>query len=193
MQALRLSSEVYGGYVKVEEYSHGHHMKVVYWRPGSDQLLSAFLLDTSESESCDYYVTIPLIMWFVFVHTRTASSWPKLIISVDPLQSERPFLTIHNPPLPEGSKVTLSASNLSLELLLKQCVLIRSRAYLREMKTTLNGTGWHKHGRWTVIITLCPTTLPPPPLSLSLSLSLSLLSVKGCVWKEYIHLFVLLL
>ena len=51
IQALRLSSEVYGGYVKVEEYSHGHHMKVVYWRPGSDQLLSAFLLDNSESES----------------------------------------------------------------------------------------------------------------------------------------------
>lgn len=53
IQALRLSSEVYGGYVKVEEYNHGHHMKVVYWRPGSDQLLSAFLLDTSESESHD--------------------------------------------------------------------------------------------------------------------------------------------
>lgn len=53
-QALRLSSEVYGGYVKVEEYSHGHHMKVVYWRPGSDQLLSAFLLDTAESESHDW-------------------------------------------------------------------------------------------------------------------------------------------
>ena len=56
VQALRLSSEVYGGYVKVEEYSHGHHIKVVYWRPGSDQLLSAFLLDNSESKShnCSY-------------------------------------------------------------------------------------------------------------------------------------------
>ena len=62
VQALSLSSEVYGGYVKVEEYSHGHHMKVVYWRPGSDQLLSAFLLDNSESESlmrhCGF-LTIP--------------------------------------------------------------------------------------------------------------------------------------
>ena len=62
MQALRLSSEVYGGYVKVEEYGHGHHMKVVYWRPGSDQLLSAFLLDNSESEwSHDYVYRVPLV------------------------------------------------------------------------------------------------------------------------------------
>ena len=80
-----------------------------------------------------------------------AASWPKLIISVDPQRSEKPFLTTHDPPLPEGSEVTLSASNLSLEGLLKRCVLERSRTHLRELKAVLNGTGWHKHGTCTCI------------------------------------------
>ena len=49
-QASQLSSEVYGGYVKVEEYTHAHHLKVGYWRPGTTQFMSAFLLEQSRSE-----------------------------------------------------------------------------------------------------------------------------------------------
>lgn len=49
-QACQLSSEVYGGYIKVEEYCHAHHLKIVYWRPGSSQFMSAFLLDQARSE-----------------------------------------------------------------------------------------------------------------------------------------------
>ena len=75
------------------------------------------------------------------------ASWPKLIISVDPQRNEKPFLTTHHPPLPAGSEINLSASNLSLEELVKKCVLERSHTHLRELKNVLNGTGWHKHGK----------------------------------------------
>ncbi len=44
-QANQLSNEVYGGYVKVEEYTHAHHLKIVYWRPGISQFMSAFLME----------------------------------------------------------------------------------------------------------------------------------------------------
>ena len=98
------------------------------------------------------------------------ASWPKLIISIDPLQSEKPFLITHNPPLPEGAKVNLSASELSLELLLKQCVLERSHTHLRGLKAVLNGTGWHKHG---ILLSLLSLSLA---LSLSIYLSLFLLT-----------------
>ena len=44
-QALRLCTEVYGGYAKVEDYVPGQYMKLAYWWPvGSTQLLPAFLL-----------------------------------------------------------------------------------------------------------------------------------------------------
>ena len=49
-QATQLGSEVYGGYIKVEEYYHAHHLKIMYWRPGSSQFMSAFLLDQARSE-----------------------------------------------------------------------------------------------------------------------------------------------
>lgn len=49
-QANQLSSNVYGTYMKVEEYAHAHHLKIVYWRPGSSQFMSAFLLDQSRSK-----------------------------------------------------------------------------------------------------------------------------------------------
>lgn len=46
LQAQQLSSEVCGGYVKVDEYVPGQHMRVAYWRPmGATQFLSAFLLN----------------------------------------------------------------------------------------------------------------------------------------------------
>lgn len=49
-QANQLSTDVYGGYMKVEEYVYPHHLKIVYWRPGTSQFMSAFLLDQSRSE-----------------------------------------------------------------------------------------------------------------------------------------------
>ena len=49
-QAQQLCSDVYGGYMKVDEYLPGHHLKIVYWRPGSSQFMSAFLLDQSRSK-----------------------------------------------------------------------------------------------------------------------------------------------
>lgn len=49
MQAQQLSSEVCGGYVKVDEYIPGQHMRVAYWRPmGATQFLSAFLLNQAK-------------------------------------------------------------------------------------------------------------------------------------------------
>lgn len=39
-----------GVYVKVDEYSPGHQMKVAYWRPsGSSRFLSEFLLNEHKS------------------------------------------------------------------------------------------------------------------------------------------------
>lgn len=49
-QANQLSTDVYGGYMKVEEYVHAQRLKIVYWRPGSSQFMSAFLLDQSRSK-----------------------------------------------------------------------------------------------------------------------------------------------
>ncbi len=49
-QANQLSHDVYGSYMKVEEYMFGRHLKIVYWRPGSSQFMSDFLLDKSRSE-----------------------------------------------------------------------------------------------------------------------------------------------
>ena len=51
-QAVQLSNDVYGGYIKVEEYSHAHHLKVIYWRPGSSHFMSAYLLDQARSMWC---------------------------------------------------------------------------------------------------------------------------------------------
>lgn len=44
-QAHQLCSDVYSGYLKVDEYLPGHHLKIVYWRPGSSQFMSAFLCE----------------------------------------------------------------------------------------------------------------------------------------------------
>jgi len=42
---------VYGGYVKVDEYTPGQHMKIAYWRPmGATQFLSAFLLNQARGK-----------------------------------------------------------------------------------------------------------------------------------------------
>ena len=49
-QVNQLSSDIYGGYLKVEEYCHDHHLRIMYWRPGTSQFMSAFLLDQSRSE-----------------------------------------------------------------------------------------------------------------------------------------------
>ena len=48
-QAVQLCVDVCGDYVKVEEYSPGHHLKVMYWRQGSTQYMSSFLLDQCKS------------------------------------------------------------------------------------------------------------------------------------------------
>lgn len=54
-QAQQLSSEVCGGYVKVDEYVPGQHMRVAYWRPmGATQFLSAFLLNQAKGEHLHY-------------------------------------------------------------------------------------------------------------------------------------------
>ena len=55
-QAQQLCSDVYGGYMKVEEYLPGHHLKIVYWRPGTSQFMSAFLLDQSRSKSFIFFL-----------------------------------------------------------------------------------------------------------------------------------------
>lgn len=60
-QANQLSCNVYGEYMKVEEYTPAHHLKIMYWRPGSSRLMSAFLLEKSRSEKRMLQWIIPYI------------------------------------------------------------------------------------------------------------------------------------
>ena len=71
-------------------------------------------------------------------------SWPKVVITVDPLSPDKPFSTSHYPPLPggDGHCVTLDRERLSLENLLATCVRIRSLAMLRDLYDLLRGSVW---------------------------------------------------
>jgi len=77
-------------------------------------------------------------------------SWPKILITIDPLQDKQPYSTHHSPPLPEGCEVSISAGNLSLEALLKECVRVRSRALLQEVKEVLKDSPWDGRGKFWV-------------------------------------------
>ncbi|XP_064393727.1 mediator of RNA polymerase II transcription subunit 14-like isoform X2 [Halichondria panicea] len=137
-QANRLGSDLFGGHVKVEEYRHGDHLKLVYWRPSSSgQLLSTILLNSARGSS------------------------PRLTITIHPTREDNPFSLVHTPPLPEGSKVDISVSNLSLEALLEGCVSLRSHTLLSTLRNSLTSTIWAKHA-----------VLSRSPLSLTVTLSL---------------------
>jgi len=114
---------VYGGYVKVDEYTPGQHMKIAYWRPmGATQFLSAFLLNQ-------------------------ARAWPKVAVAVNPFHPDRPFSISHDPPLPGSQEVTMVCERLSMEDLLADCIAVRSHAVLKEMRESLRSTPWEGHGK----------------------------------------------
>ena len=92
--------------------------------------------------SCDLFSCIHLITGY----STPSGSSPKVTISVDSAKEGNPFTTSHTPPLPQGSKVAVSAGNLSLESLLEGYVSVRSHAVLSRLKDTLRGTTWEKHG-----------------------------------------------
>lgn len=74
------------------------------------------------------------------------ASWPKIIVSVDPVSTDKPFSTTHTPPLPNGSAVVLDRSRLCVEELISQCVQLRSSALLKDLCSMLRGTIWEGRG-----------------------------------------------
>lgn len=84
----------------------------------------------------------------MFLINAHHTAWPKILISIDPAHPVCPFSTHHFPPLPAGMKVSLSSSNLSLELLLKECVSVRCHTILKEIQTFLVGTIWENNGNY---------------------------------------------
>ena len=78
-QAQHLCMEVYGGYMKVEDYLPGHHLRIVYWRPGTSQFMSAFLLDPSRSKSSLCSVVEQhgffLLLWYACTHRACCSPY----------------------------------------------------------------------------------------------------------------------
>ena len=136
----------------MEEYHSGHYMKLAYWREGaSKQLLSSFLLHQSQSE---YHHVTCLAACVQSDRSIPTGSSPKVTISVDPAKDGNPFTTTHTPPLHQGSKVTVSAGNLSLESLLDDCISVRSHTVLSGLKDTLGDTSWEKHGRELALVVM---------------------------------------
>ena len=81
----------------------------------------------------------------VYCPSLTASTWPKVVISVDPCCPGCPFSTSHYPSLSGLSEVGVSQEALSLEGLLEGCIAARSTALLEEMVLSLRGTMWQKN------------------------------------------------
>ena len=78
----------------------------------------------------------------------SASSWPKVVVNVDPSNVDRPFFTTHTPPLPSLEGVCVCQGRLSVEELLGKCISARSRALLEEVQAGLRGTAWEQLGMY---------------------------------------------
>ena len=79
------------------------------------------------------------------------AAWPKVAVAVNPSHQDRPFSISHDPPLPGSQEVAMVSERLSVEDLLAECVAVRSRASLKEMRESLRGTPWEGQGKGAVL------------------------------------------